>query len=38
MSDPPDFDPTYKINRDPDPWLALYLDQSIPLDDEAKKI
>ena len=37
MSDPPDFDPTYKINRDPDPWLALYLDQSIPLDDGAKK-
>ena len=37
MSDPPDFDPTHKINRDPDPWLALYLDQSIPLDDDAKK-
>ena len=37
MSGLPDFDPTYKINRDPDPWLALYLDQSIPLDDDAKK-
>ena len=35
MSDLLDFDPTHKINRDPDPWLALYLDQSIPLDDDA---
>ena len=37
MSGLPDFDSTHKINRDPDPWLALYLDQSIPLDDDAKK-
>ena len=37
MSYPPDFDPTHKITRDPDPWLALYLDQSIPLDDDAKQ-
>ena len=22
--------------RDPDPWVALYLDRSIPLDDDAK--
>jgi hypothetical protein len=22
--------------RDPDPWLALYLDRSVPIDDEAK--
>ncbi|HEY2661435.1 MAG TPA: hypothetical protein VGI79_17080 [Caulobacteraceae bacterium] len=26
------FDP-----RDPDPWLALYLDQSLPIDDDAKR-
>src|SRR6516162_6741042 len=23
--------------RDPDPWLALYLDQSLPIDDGAKR-
>ena len=23
--------------RDPDPWLALYLDQSLPIDPEAKR-
>ncbi len=37
MSYPSDFDPIHKTNRDPDPWLALYLDQSIPLDDDAKQ-
>jgi hypothetical protein len=26
------FDP-----KDPDPWLALYLDQSLPIDDQAKR-
>ena len=30
------FDPSLHDNRDPDPWLALYLDRSIRLDDEAK--
>ena len=26
------FDP-----KDPDPWLALYLDQSLPIDETAKQ-
>ncbi len=30
------FDPSVYDKRDPDPWLALYLDRSIRLDDEAK--
>lgn len=30
--DPAGFDP-----RDPDPWLALYLDHSLPIDDQAKR-
>ena len=30
--DPERFDP-----KDPDPWLALYLDQSLPIDEEAKR-
>jgi hypothetical protein len=30
--DPKRFDP-----KDPDPWLALYLDQSLPIDEEAKR-
>jgi len=30
--DPARFDPS-----DPDPWLALYLDQSLPIDDGAKR-
>jgi len=33
---PPDFDPARHDPRDPDTWLALYLDQSIPLDEDAK--
>ena len=31
----------FDINRfdpkDPDPWLALYLDQSLPMDEDAKR-
>ena len=34
-SDP--FDPTGFDPRDPDPWMALYLDQSLPIDDGAKR-
>ena len=30
--DPHRFDP-----KDPDPWLALYLDQSLPIDEGAKQ-
>jgi hypothetical protein len=30
------FDPHAHDPRDPDPWLALYLDRSIQIDDEAK--
>jgi hypothetical protein len=30
------FDPLTHDRRDPNPWLALYLDRSIQLDDEAK--
>jgi hypothetical protein len=33
---PSDFDPGSHDVRDPDTWLALYLDQSIPLDEQAK--
>ena len=33
---PPDFDPAGYDPRDPDPWLALYVDQSLPIADEAK--
>ncbi|QUD87935.1 DUF6999 family protein [Phenylobacterium montanum] len=35
MSDP--FDPRGFDPRDPDPTLALYLDQSLPIDDSAKR-
>lgn len=31
-----DFDPAIHDPRDPDPWLALYLDRSVPMDDDAK--
>ncbi len=34
-SDP--FDPRRYDARDPDPWLALYLDHSLPIDREAKR-
>ena len=30
------FDSIPYDQRDPDPWLALYLDRSIPIDDDAK--
>lgn len=33
---PPDFDPAGLELSDPDPWLALYLDQSVPIDDSAR--
>ncbi len=33
---PPDLDPAHWRREDPDPWLAVYLDDSIPLDDDAK--
>ena len=33
---PPDFDPAHHDARDPDTWLALYLDQSIPLDEQVR--
>ena len=36
MSFPADFDPAANDPRDPDPWLALYLDQSIPMFEDAK--
>lgn len=36
MSYPTDFDPANSHPRDPDPWLAIYLDQSVPIDDDAK--
>jgi hypothetical protein len=35
VSDP--FDPARFDPNDPDPWLALYLDQSLPIDDGAKR-
>jgi hypothetical protein len=31
------FDPAGYDPRDPDPWMALYLDQSLPIDDGAKR-
>ena len=31
------FDPAGHDPRDPDPWLALYLDRSLPIDEEAKR-
>ena len=37
MSDPERFDAADLDLRDPDPWLALYLDQSIPIDLDAKQ-
>ena len=33
---PPDFDPETLDLSDPDPWLTLYLDQSIPIDEDAR--
>lgn len=33
---PPDFDPDSLDLQDPDPWLALFLDKSIPMDESAK--
>ena len=32
-----EFDPRRFDPKDPDPWLALYLDQSLPIDDGAKR-
>lgn len=36
MTYPPDFNPAASDPKDPDPWLALYLDKSIPIDPQAK--
>lgn len=36
MKFPEDFDPAKNDPTDPDPWLALFLDQSVPMDDDAK--
>ena len=36
MAFPPDFDPQSLDLGDPDPWLTLYLDQSIPIEERAK--
>ena len=30
------FNQMKRDRNDPDPWLALYLDQSLPMDDNAK--
>ena len=30
------FNQMKRDRRDPDPWLALYLDQSLPMDEKAK--
>ena len=30
-------DPTTHDTRDPNPWLAMYLDSSIPMNDKAKQ-
>ena len=30
------FDPAGFDRNDPNPWLALYLDQSLPIDPDAK--
>ena len=37
MKNPPDFLTHTHDNRDPNPWLALYLDQSTPLPDHVKQ-
>ena len=34
---PDPFDPAGFDPKDPDPWMALYLDQSLPIDDGAKR-
>lgn len=34
---PDPFDPASFDRLDPDPWLALYLDQSLPIDEAAKR-
>ena len=31
-----EFDPASFDREDPDPWLALWLDTSLPIDDDAK--
>ena len=36
MTYPADFNPAQNDTKDPDPWLALFLDESVPLDDQAK--
>lgn len=36
MSEAGDFDPARHDPKDPDPWLALYLDDSVPFDVAAK--
>jgi hypothetical protein len=36
MTYPPDFNPAASDPKDPDPWLALYMDKSIPIDPQAK--
>ena len=37
MSQGPDFETMPHDPRDPNPWLALYLDQSTPIDEDVKK-
>jgi hypothetical protein len=37
MARPADFDSLQHDPRDPNPWLALYLDQSTPIDPEVKR-
>ena len=37
MSAADPFDPARFDPRDPDPWLALYLDRSLPIDETAKR-
>ena len=36
MSQPPDFETMAHDPRDPNPWLALYLDHSTPIDQGVK--
>ncbi len=36
LSFPEDFDPNKVDKRDPDPWIALYLDEGTPIDANAK--
>jgi hypothetical protein len=36
MSQPPDFETMAHEPRDPNPWLALYLDHSTPIDQQVK--